>query len=102
MYNRLNDSAVPDLDLYTAMLFPSVDHNRLLSAHVEPLDANRRRNEAHNCFDVSDGLGTCLSTDWDEQRFELAGAGLHIDEAVQVIPQKQRRHAAVVCNTDRD
>jgi hypothetical protein len=102
MHNRLDDSAVPDLDLYPAMLLTSVNHNRLLGAHVERLDANRRRDEAHNCFDVSDGLGACLGADRDKKSFELAGAGLHIDEAVQVIPQEQRRHAAVVCNTGCD
>jgi hypothetical protein len=72
IHNRLDDGAVADLDLHTAMLVTFVDYDRLLRADVEPLDTNSRRNEIHNCFNMFNRLGPYLGADWDKQRFELA------------------------------
>jgi hypothetical protein len=88
LHNRLDDGAAADLDLHTAMLVFFVHYDWLLRADVEPLDANSRRNEIHNCFDMSNRFGAYLGTDWDKQRFELAGASPRIDETIQIIPQE--------------
>jgi hypothetical protein len=70
------------------MLVTFVDYDRLLRPDMEPLDTNSRRNETHNCFNMFNRFGPYLGADWDQQRLELAGAGLKVDETLQIIPQE--------------
>jgi hypothetical protein len=69
LHNRLDDGAVADLDLDTAMLVTFVDYDRLLRADMEPLDTNSWRNESHDCFNMFNRFGPYLGADWDQQRF---------------------------------